>query len=339
MKKSIIMCLAFMLAVVSVLGRAAALGDGQYYFADTEQHGISLQAARDKGFTGEGVTVAVIDSGLFADHVLAPKHVAPGRHFYFREEADGDYRVHGLYRCNFYSNSDTSDQMGHGTLISSIISEIAPEATIMPIRCFDEEPGHLGPYPSVLVSGIDYAVENGADIINISWGLSYDSSSVNAAVKRAVDAGCIVVAAAGNTGTNIVQYPARYDNVISVGATDQDGHIAQFSQYGSDVDVYAPGVRIFGNYISELTSIGHGSGTSFAAPMVSGAVALLREADPDLTYEELLPLLRMSEEPLETADSLPGAGLLDLERLLETNICRMVGKAIAHYMSYCGVKL
>lgn len=300
-------------------------------------NGIAVRSAWEAGLTGKGVTVAVIDSGLNDLHVDAPQRIGRGRYFYYREEENGRYELEGkLY--NYYSNGIWLDDVGHGSMVSGVIAaksnnkegiaSIAPGVTILPIRCFTNTAGHLGGYTSNLISGINYAVENGADIINMSWGIIKKSSSLQTAVDAAYRAGCILIAAAGNDGTVVDRYPAAWDNVISVGATDNQGRLTYYSQRVESVDVCAPG----GSAGNSIVSLDYASntdyrtmiGTSFSTPQVTAAAALLLEADPTMTQGDFLSLLKQSSRAVvkddknNTSASLyAGAGVMDIQKLLD----------------------
>lgn len=308
------------------------------YFTEGAQYnlrgaaGIQVQSAWAAGLSGEGVTVAVIDSGLNYSHLDVPANIARGRAFYYKEETNGRYTftVDGVTkRYNYYGNSNTSalaDDMGHGTMVAGIIAAktgnsraiagIAPNATIIPIKCFTTEEGKLGGYVSNLISGINFAVENGADIINMSWGLRKRSSTLEQAITNAANAGCILVAAAGNDGSSTLQYPAAFSNVISVGATNSSGNVTDYSQRVA-VDLCAPGSNIYSLSATDSKNAAIASGTSFSAPTVAAAIALLKESDPTLTQGDFLTLLNGA---CDTAGgsytAYSGAGRLNLKKLL-----------------------
>lgn len=305
----------------------------------TGAYGIHVRSAWEAGLTGKGVTVAVIDSGLHDSHEDAPTRVGRGRYFFYQEETDaekGRYQltVNGkLGYYSYWSSGDWDDNVGHGSMVCGIIAAaanngkgiagIAPDVTILPIRCFTNTPGHVGGYTSNLISGLNYAVENGADIINMSWGVTQYSSSLQTAVDAAYQAGCILIAAAGNDGTVINQYPAAWDNVISVGSVDQSGRLTSYSQRVSSVNICAPG----GTTSDRVVSLGYASdtsylskiGTSFSTPAVAGAAALLLQADPTMTQGDFLSLLDTTSTLLanESDRLYSGAGWLNLQALLD----------------------
>lgn len=308
----------------------------------TGARGIQVRSAWEAGLTGKGVTVAVIDSGLNDEHEDAPLKVGRGRYFYYREEENGRYEleINGVKkRYGYYSSGNWLDNVGHGSMVCGVIAaqtdnglgvaSIAPEATILPIRCFTSTPGHVGGYVSNLISGLNFAVENGADIINMSWGVTQQSTSLKTAVDAAYQAGCILIAAAGNDGlAGITRYPAAWDNVISVGATDSTGRLTYYSQRVTSVNVCAPG----GSSGSPIVSLDYASntrysskvGTSFSAPAVAAAAALLLEADPAMTQGDFSSLLKATSHAVTlddtdsaTAARYSGCGRMDIQALLD----------------------
>lgn len=314
----------------------------QYGLQNTDA-GIRVQSAWEAGLSGDGVTVAIIDSGLNFNHVDVPAKIGRGIAYYYREKADGKYEltVNGeKKKYGYFSNSLQSalvDDIGHGTSIAGIIASpanngkniagIAPNVTILPIKCFTKEEGKVGGLISNLVSGIEFATKNGADIINMSWGVRSRSDALEKAINAAREAGCILVAAAGNDGSTYNQssnqYPASLDNVISVGATNQAGALAYYSQRNSSVDLCAPGSLIYSISSQSNTGLSYGDGTSFAAPIVAAAIALLKESNPALTQEDFLEQIQGNCDPI-TKDEYGktdflgvGAGKLNLAKLLD----------------------
>lgn len=135
-------------------------------------------------------------------------------------------------------------------------------------------------------AGISYCIDNGADVVNLSWGGSYYSFYEQSLINYGWSQGVVFVAAAGSDGASYPIYPAAYEHVLGVGATDPDDHKASFSNWGDYVDVYAPGVSL----LSTVPSNGYAfwSGTSFSAALTSGLACLVRAADPTLTNEEIV---------------------------------------------------
>ncbi|MEU3452337.1 type VII secretion-associated serine protease mycosin [Micromonospora sp. NPDC006766] len=258
---------------------------------------------------GEGVTVAVIDSGVSPSHPLLRGRVLDGADFNHLDSLKG--------QC---------DLVGHGTLIAGIIagregtgtpySGIAPEAKILPVRVladnkrtFDES------IPAQIGEAIDWAVDHGADVINLSLE-TLDDPVLKNAVNHALDQGVILVAAAGNRQENRQDqpgYPAAYPGVIAVaGIDDKGGHVGS-SIAGSYVDVAAPGLNIVGpapggsGYLYEPQG-----GTSFATAYVSGVAALVRAAHPDLTPKEVaFRLTRTADNPPDGHNAEVGYGMVN----------------------------
>src|SRR5437899_2985871 len=158
----------------------------------------------------------------------------------------------------------------HGTLCAGIIHSIAPDSMIMPLRAFDDS-GNTDLFS--LAKAIDFAIANHAHVINMSFGLDADSDTVHNEILAAQAAGILIIASAGNANSSAPQYPAAYSGVLSVAATDNADLKATFSNYGTNVDVSAPGVNVIssfpGGYYAAI------SGTSFAAPIVAAEAALV----------------------------------------------------------------
>lgn len=227
--------------------------------------------------TGSGVVVAVLDSLYTTTHPDLAPNLLPARDF----SGDLAYTdVHGLHVAGIIGAAAN----GFGVV------GVAPEVSILPIRVFNRsqtaEIKHV-------VQAIELAIDLGVDVINLSLGVydiffpENDFPDLHYAIKKAYDAGIVMVAAAGNDNTNYLLYPAAYPEVIAVGALNHMGERASYSQYGQGLEVMAPG----GDENAGIISIGEEtptyetlSGTSMAAPHVSGAVALLIAngiTDPD----------------------------------------------------------
>jgi serine protease len=158
----------------------------------------------------------------------------------------------------------------HGTLTAGILATVAPESMIMPLRAFDDK-GSATDFR--IAKAIRYAVKHGAQVINMSFGSLTESSAVRSAIDYALRNGVILTASAGNNNTSNPQYPAAYDEVITTAATNLNDVKAPFSNYGTPVNVDAPGVNIISAVPGNLYGIV--SGTSFSAPIVAGTAALI----------------------------------------------------------------
>ncbi len=268
------------------------------------------------GVTGEGVTVAVIDSGVDYGHPDLGGGFGPG------------FKVVGGY--DFVDeDADPLDEHGHGTHVAGIVAAdgdvvgVAPGATIVAYRVLDE---HASGQMSDIVAAIEAAVDpNGdgdasdhVDVVNLSLGgPGYVGDPATTAVENAVRAGVVVCVAAGNSGSfNSLGSPAVAPAAITVGAVDRQGAVARFSSRGPapgslDVkpEVLAPGVDI----LSTLPDGGHGrmSGTSMAAPHAAGVAALLRQMDPAMDALEVKSRIVSAAAPVDDDVMATGAGALD----------------------------
>ena len=242
--------------------------------------------------TGVGVTVAVVDTGVTAG-ADGFTNMLGGWDFADRDDRPDDADGHGTHVAGTVCQATNN---GYGTV------GVAPDATLLPVRVLGS--GGSGSLADV-ADGIVWAVDEGADIINLSLGAGGGARALEAAVQYARDSGVLVVAASGNDGRGTVSYPAAYDGVLAVGAVDFDGARAPYSNGGSALDLVAPGgdTSVDANrdgyvdgVLQETWSNGRASfqflqGTSMAAPHVAGAGALLVELvgrDPDRIEELLL---------------------------------------------------
>ncbi|ARP72903.1 serine protease [Streptomyces pluripotens] len=259
---------------------------------------------------GKGVTVAVVDTGVQANHPDLVGRVLPGADF-TGDTADG--------------RTDTAT-VSHGTAIAGIIAGtgashdgrgmtgLAPQARILPVRV--SEQGVVA--SQLLADGITYAADHQAKVINVSIGSSIDYPAVRAAVAHAQARGALVVASAGNDGTsgNPIQYPAALPGVVAVSGVDSKGGFWPHSEHGPDIALAAPAVGIYstndqGEYVKA-------DGTSYAAAYVSATAALLWARRPELTAGQVVSLLinTAQRRTSEARDQRYGYGIVDPRRAL-----------------------
>jgi len=252
---------------------------------------------------GSGVKVGVIDTGIDTDHP--------------------DLKENLVGCLNFISSRRTcEDDNGHGTHVSGIIAArnnnlgvvgVAPEAKIYSLKVLDRRGGG---YLSDVIEGLDWAVANHLQVVNMSLGTSSDVASLHEAVKRVNAAGIIQVAAAGNSGpgANTVNYPAKYPEVIAVAALDSADNVPSWSSRGPEVDLAAPGVNINSTYLSDKYKIL--SGTSMSAPHVTGTVALRLFLKPGESPFQIETVLEANTDPLPLDQTLVGSGLVNALKVI-----------------------
>lgn len=251
-----------------------------------EQRMLDPRSAVWPHSTGDGVRVAVVDSGVSADHPQLSRSVLRGADFY----------LVGDYPGNF-------DCVSHGTAVASIIAAdpvedvgfagLAPDATILPVRVVERgvterrEAQRID--QSVLANGIRYAADQNADVINLSLAGLEPNRAVRSAIAYAQRKDALVVAAVGQSrqgeSPGAPSYPASYDGVLGVGAVDMVGQRLSNSRTGAQVDLVAPG----GGVLGATRAGGHQywNGTSFATPFVSATAALVRSAWPEFSAPQV----------------------------------------------------
>jgi subtilase family serine protease len=287
---------------------AVAKALGQNTFADVpnlggEDWGADLVKAPEvwaKGYTGQGVIVAVIDTGVDYNHPdlnaniwKNTKEIAGNG-----KDDDGNGYIDDVNGWNFVGNNNNPLDLvdGHGTHVAGTIAAvknnfgvtgIAYNAKIMPVKVLNDS-GQGG--SSAIANGIRYAADNGANVINLSLGSSSPSSDEQSAIQYATSKGAIVVMAAGNDGGSAPIYPARYADQwgLAVGAVSYNGVLADFSNRAGTTPlayVTAPGVNIYSTVPGN--DYDFKDGTSMAAPNVAGVIALMLSAKKGLTNAQV----------------------------------------------------
>jgi subtilisin family serine protease len=264
---------------------------------------IKAPTVWNNGHTGQGIIVAVIDTGVDYNHEdlknniwINTKEIAGNG-----IDDDGNGYIDDVRGWNFDNkNNNVLDNNGHGTHVSGTIAAenngigvtgIAYNSQIMPVKVLDANGS--GSYSNI-TKGIYYAVDNGAKVINLSLGGDSANDTLKSAIEYASSKGVIVVMAAGNNGDSIPSYPARYayNSGIAVGAVDQNNNFANFSnRSGSKEIAYitAPGVDVYSTVPNNQYDTY--SGTSMAAPHIAGVVALMLSANPNLTESQVRQII------------------------------------------------
>jgi subtilisin family serine protease len=298
---------------------------------DTSVPQVGAPDAWDAGYDGTGVTIAVLDTGIDAEH--------------------GDFTGKIAAAENFTDAPDVDDPFGHGTHVASIAAGtgdrsggtyrgVAPGATLINGKVLDD---HGGGWESEIIEGMEWAVDQGADIINMSLGgwAGNEIDPMEEAVNRlSEDSGVLFVIAAGNSGpgAGTIDSPGTADAALTAGAVDKSDELADFSSVGPrgrdgalKPDMSAPGVDIGaaaakGSLIEEWGDpVADGyvaiSGTSMATPHIAGAAALLAQQHPDWTGQQLKAVLTASALGLEGYSPFQqGTGRLDVTRALEQTV-------------------
>jgi subtilisin family serine protease len=282
---------------------SAVIGSTEpYWSSQWGPQAIGAEAAWGTS-TGSGVVVAVVDTGVDTAHPDLAGRTVP--------------------QIDVVADGRSGDPAGHGTQVAGIvvaglnrtgIAGVAPAASVLPVRVLDG--GGLGDVATV-ASGIVAATDSGADVINLSLGGPAASEVQERAVRYAVDAGVVVVAAAGNSrdAGNPTMYPAAYDGVVAVSSMARDGSASDFANTGWYLDLIAPGEGILSTVPAGRYA--YGAGTSMAAPHVSAVAALVLAARPTLTGTQVASVLigTAADDPSGDGwDPMGGYGRVDAPR-------------------------
>lgn len=268
---------------------------------------IKMPQAWDIYRGSPSVTIAVLDTGVNAQHPDLAGKILPGYDF-----VNNDARP--------------SDDHGHGTNIAGIIAGnsdgagivgIDHQAKILPLKVLNNE----GTGSSLdVVEAVYFAMEQGADVINMSFAAPESTFAEERALRSAFEQGIVLVAAAGNDATNDIVYPASYDFVISVAATGMDNQKAPFSNYGNFIDIAAPGVNLYttayqGGY--EFVS-----GTSYSAPIISSLAGMLKGLHPEWSPIDIEWALESSGANMDRSEWnwLTGFGKVNADRVFSQQI-------------------
>ena len=270
---------------------------------------MQTQYAIENDLTGEGIRIAVIDSGVDVSNNDLQNAVIEDGYDYVAD------------------SSEMKDDVYHGTRVIQVIAGdenglggtgIAMESTIIPLRCFSSSGG--GTVKIIVQAILDAVNSYDCDIINMSWGMSSDSQTLHDAITYAHEKGTIMVTAAGNVSSSYPQgtlfYPAAYDEVLGISSVDKNLKVASDSQNHQGVFVCAPGVALPTILANGKSSTA--SGTSFAAPVITGEIALLKQLAPFLDLDDLKQILIERSEDLGESgyDIKYGFGIPKIDRVL-----------------------
>lgn len=261
---------------------------------------VQATDVQSMGWTGKGVKVAVLDTGIDYSHL--------------------DLRV--TSGVSFVAETiDYKDDVGHGTHVAGILSAhnnelgtlgVAPDVNLYAVKVLDRS--STG-YISDIISGIEWSINNKMNVVNMSFEGDIYSKSLQRVLDKAYNSGILLFAAAGNQN-NTITYPAAYPSVIAVGSVDQNNIRASSSGTGSKLELMAPGVGILSTLLNQ--DIGMMSGTSMASPHAAGVAALVLEAKPSLSAVEVRLLLQQTAVPLGNSD-LYGRGLVNAKNAVIAN--------------------
>jgi subtilisin family serine protease len=258
--------------------------NGQWAWQKTNLGDLRNLAQANNVLIGQGITVAVLDTGVDSTHPDLQGHVLPG------------YDALGVY-------PDGRDVQGHGTFVAGIIAQIAPGATILPVRVLD--PNGLGTVDSIM-NGLQYAIDKGAKVVNLSLSSDMDSSTLHKLIQNARSKGVSVLAAAGNDNSGAKYFPASYGEDIAVAATDERDYRADFSNWQGYVKLSSPGVNIYSTWLGG--GYGWASGTSFSTPIVAGAAVIVRSLHPDYSPDKVRDTLKGAVDKFGAGCSCGGMG-------------------------------
>ena len=310
LRKSLVAVFCLVMAFCSLCPAGAFAADQVPWYFEP----LGVQAARDAGLTGAGVTIAVIDSGVNAAHEDLAAADITGYNF-LGNEPYTDVTAYG-------------DDAGHGTLVCGILAATAgndtgteglvPDASLLMLRCFSALGGSANAgsgAQETIRRAVEYAIDANVDVLNMSIGGTKPSLQELAPVfQQAADAGILLIASVGNSGGTTTYYPAAFDCVTGVGWLTQDGTVSPSSQHNATVFVAAPGQDMYGPDWRTTDGYRTDSGSSFAAPVVAAMAAMAKQADPAIETEAFRALLLQSAHDLGEPgrDDLYGYGAVDI---------------------------
>ncbi len=244
---------------------------------------IYLDEAHAFGTGDPSITVAILDTGVDLTHPEYREAMLSG--YDFVDIIDGAQEFVGDF---LGADPIPEDEVGHGTHVAGIVAGagrkmprgVAPRCRILPVRVLaamikDGRPVGAG-LVETINNGVKWAIDHGAEILNMSLGVQHTGGGLphEQVIEYAKRKGVTVVAASGNDGRQALYFPGAFPSVIAVGAADDAGQVAEFSTFGDHVSLIAPGVDVYSSYLND--GYAFSTGTSHAAPFVTGAIALLK---------------------------------------------------------------
>ncbi|MBS8264150.1 peptidase S8 [Mesobacillus boroniphilus] len=253
----------------------------------------------------EEIEIAIVDTGVDLDHPDLRNRLVSGYNVIDEKAEPDDDNGHGTHVAGIIA-SETNNNEG--------VAGMTWFSKIMPIKAMGAK-GYGTTFD--IAKGIVWAVDHGADVINMSLGNYQPSKVLEEAVRYAYERDVVMVSAAGNDGSDQPTYPSAYPEVLSVSAVDYNGNRASFSNYGDYIDISAPGVYIPSTYFNEQYAAL--SGTSMAAPHVAGLAALIKSANPELKSSQVIKIIKNSAIDLgeQGKDIDFGNGLIDVNSALQ----------------------
>jgi len=288
---------------------------------------INVIAAHSSGYTGQGIRILILDTGYFKDHEAIPNDQIVGEWDFVNNDGetqneDGDpvtQHKHGTQTLSILGGRIEGTLYGSAYESEFLLGKTEDESQENPI----EEDWY--------VAGLEWGEANGAEIVSSSLGyidwysqedLDGSTTIITLAVNTAIENGMVVVTAVGNSGSDGIVAPADAFNVITCGAVNHEGNIASFSSHGPTVDgrikpeVCARGVNTFCADISNTSAYGYEKGTSFATPLVAGAVACILQAHPDWTPEQIREALLETASNSNSPDHQYGWGIINVDEAI-----------------------
>ena len=282
----------------------------------SSQYGLKKVQAEEAWNISKGnsnIIVAVVDSGVDWTHEDLASKIWQNDDPINGIDDDGNGFIDDIRGWDFGGldgnpdNNPIEDSPTHGTHVAGIaaastnnsigIAGVGYNITIMPVKTSRHDIGD--DIVAYGYEGIIYAADNGAKIINCSWGGFGFSNAEQEAIDYAVNKGCVMVCAAGNDGISDVIYPAAYDGVLSVGNTDENDRKSLSSNYGKDLDVCAPGSGIYATWQNPVELYTYLSGTSMASPLVAGIAGLVVDKFPSYTPLQIIEQIRVNADNID----------------------------------------